>query len=816
MNNNLPSAAKVVVIGGGVAGCSVAYHLAKFGWKDTILLERDQITSGTTWHAAGLVGQLGASATITKFRKYSLDLYKELEKETELSTGLKQNGAVTVATTASRLEELKRQATTAQLFDVEANMLDTSEIKKLYPIVNTEDIIGGVHMPLDGQADPVGVTNVLAKAAKMQGARIFEKNPIKKILVQKNKIVGVETEQGKIDCEYIVLATGMWSRQIGAKADVSIPLYPDEHFYILTESISDIDRSLPVLRDYNHCLYIKEDAGKLLVGIFEPNAKPAFIKTKLVPDDFSFGELPEDFEHFEPYLLHAIKRIPSLEKAGIRKFFCGPESFTPDTNYLIGEVPEVKNFFICTGFNSIGLASAGGAGRATAEWMINGGISEDIFSLDISRFEKFHSETKFITERVTETLGDLYAMHWPYKQHKTSRNQKLLPYHNNLIKKHACFGVGGGFERPMWYAINNNKPEYQYSYGYQNWYESAKFETIHARKNVALFELTPFSKFEIKGFNSHAVLQYLCANNIKNTEGATTYTQMLNPNGGIEADLTVTCVDKNLFRVISGAAVRTHDKKHILNNLKFDVEFNDITEELACLGIFGPKSRELLTELVGNEFDNERFPFGTGKYLKIQGISIWFQRLSYVGELGWEIYIPMKNAKKIYDAITETGKNYELIHAGAHAMDIMRMEKMYLHWGHDISPEENPYEAGLGFAVRLNKEEDFIGKKALKNINQDQLTKKMIMLTLVDSIPGDPLLLHDEPIFYEEAIIGETTSGNYSFNYNKNMSLGYIKTKNNVSELNTKQFEIEVAKQKFKAKLEIQPLHDPKNIAIKN
>ena len=815
MNNNLPSATKVVVIGGGVAGCSVAYHLAKYGWKDVVLLERDQLTSGTTWHAAGLVGQLGASATITKFRKYSLDLYKQLEKETELSTGLKQNGAITVASTTSRLEELKRQATTAQLFDVEANILNPSEIKKLYPIINTNDIIGGVHMPSDGQADPVGVTNVLAKAAKIQGAKIFEKCPVKKILVQKNRIVGVETEEGKIDCEYIVLATGMWSRQIAAEINVSIPLYPDEHFYILTEPVKGIDRSLPVLRDYNHCLYIKEDAGKLLVGIFEPNAKPAFINTKLVPNDFSFSEFPENFEHFEPYLLHAIKRIPALELAGIRKFFCGPESFTPDTNYLLGETPEIKNFFVCCGFNSIGLASAGGAGRATAEWIMNGGISEDIFSLDISRFEKFHSEIKFITERVTETLGDLYAMHWPYKQHTTSRNQKLLPYHNNLKEASACFGVGGGFERPMWYALNDNKPEYQYSFGYQNWYESAKFETIHSRKHVGLFELSPFSKFEIKGPNAYGVLQYLCSNNIKNINGATTYTQMLNPKGGIEADLTVTCIDKNIFRVISGAAVRTHDKKHILSNLKFDVEFKDITEDFVCLGIFGPKSRELLTELVGDEFNTEQFPFGTGKYLNLLRTSVWIQRLSYVGELGWEIYIPVKNAKKIYDTIIETGKNHRLIHAGAHAMDIMRMEKKYLHWGHDISPEENPFEAGLGFAVSLKKDFDFIGKKALLELKNQKPEKQLIMLTLLESNPGKPLLLHDEPIYFDGKIIGETTSGNYSFNYNKNMSLGYIKTINNIFEIQDKLLEIEVAKHKYKANLETQPLHDPKNIAIK-
>ena len=815
MPKNIPSSAKVVVIGGGVAGCSVAYHLAKFGWSDVVLLERDQLTSGTTWHAAGLVGQLGASATITMLRNYSLNLYKQLEAETELSTGLKQNGSLTVATTESRFEELKRQATTARLFDVEVQSVSKEQITDLYPLINTNDIIGGVYIPKDGQADPVGVTNVLAKAAKQNGATIIEQCPVKKILVRNNKIAGVETNLGKIDCEYIVLASGMWSRQIASDVDVSVPLYPDEHFYVFTEPVEDFNKALPVLRDYDHCLYFKEDAGKLLIGIFEPNAKPAFMKTNRVPDDFSFGEFPEDFDHFEPYLNHAIKRIPSLEKVGIRKFFSGPESFTPDTNYLLGEAPEVKNFFVCCGFNSIGLASAGGAGKVTAEWMMNGGTNEDLFSLDITRFEKFHSETKFITERVTETLGNLYAMHWPFKQLLTSRNQKLLPYHDELKTKGACFGQNGGFERPMWYALSGSKPEYEYSYEYQNWYDSAKHETMHARKDVAFFELTPFSKFELEGEKAHSSLQYLCANNVSDVPGKTTYTQMLNQYGGIEADLTVTCIDKNVYRVISGSAVRTHDKHHILSHLDKSVSFIDITDDYACFGIFGPKSRKLLEELIGNEFESSSFPFGSGKFLELNGVSIWFQRLSYVGELGWELYVPMKNAKNIYNVINETGTSYQLVHAGAHAMDIMRMEKKYLHWGHDISPEENPFEAGLGFAVSLEKDFDFIGKKALLKIKKQQTDKKLILLTLEESEPGKPLLLHDEPIYLDGKIIGETTSGNYSFNYNKNMSIGYINTTDAVSELQDKNLEIEVAKKKYKAKIETQPLHDPKNISIK-
>jgi 4-methylaminobutanoate oxidase (formaldehyde-forming) len=815
MTKKIPQSAKVVIIGGGVAGCSVAYHLSKFGWNNIVLLERDQLTSGTTWHAAGLIGQLGSSATITKLRNYSLNLYKQLEIETGLSTGLKQNGSLTVATTESRLQELKRQVTTAQLFNVEANEVSKDQIKSLYPLINTEDIIGGVHIPKDGQADPVGVTNVLAKAAKQHGANIIEHCSVKKILIQNKQIVGVETNQGKIDCEYIVLASGMWSRQIAADANVSVPLYPDEHFYVLTEPVEKLDKNLPVLRDYNNCLYIKEDAGKLLVGVFEPNAKPAFMDTKRVPDDFSFAELPEDFDHFEPYLMNAINRIPILEKTGIRKFFNGPESFTPDTNYLLGETPEIKNFFVCCGFNSIGIVSAGGAGKVTAEWMMNGGISEDIFQLDISRFEKFHSKTKFITERVTETLGNLYAMHWPYKQLTTSRNQKILPYHEHLKNRRACFGEVAGFERPMWYALDGKKPEYEYSYGYQNWYESAKHETINARKNVAFFDLTTFAKFEIEGEEALSSLQYLCSNNIKDTPGTTTYTQMLNKNGGIEADLTVTCLSINEFRIITGSAVREHDKKHIRKFLSKNVNFKDITDDYSCFGIFGPKSRELLTKIVGNEFTNKQFPFGTGKTLNFNGVSIWFQRLSYVGELGWELYIPIKNAKSIYEIISKEGDSFDLVHAGAHAMDIMRMEKGYLHWGHDISPGENPYEAGLGFAVKINKEHDFIGKKSLIAL-KDKKKKQFAMFTLDQANPGYPLLLHDEPIYYEGKIVGETTSGNFSFNYNKNMAFGYIKSNINIKVAKDHFFEIEVEKIKYKAYLETISLHDPKNSLIKS
>jgi glycine/D-amino acid oxidase-like deaminating enzyme len=572
MEKKLPNSTKVVVIGGGVVGCSVAYHLAKFGWKDTILLERDQLTSGTTWHAAGLVSQLGPTAAVTKIRKYTLDLYKELEKKVDHSAGLRLNGALSIAENQGRWQELKRQATTAQLYNVDVQILDKEKINKDFPIINTKDVIGGIFMPGDGAADPVGVTNVLAKAAKLEGAQIFEKSPVEKILTKNGKIAGVRVNGQEIECEYIVLASGMWSRQIGEKAGVSIPLYPAEHFYIITEPIENLSKTLPTIRDFDNSTYIKEDAGKILVGIFEGKSIPAFDKTNKVPEDFSFGEFQENFEHFEPYLNAAVKRFPILETAGIRKFFSGPESFTPDTNSLLGEVPEIKNFFVCCGLNSIGIGSGGGVGKATAEWMMTGHINEDIFNYDIKRFQKFHSQLNFIKNRITETLGDLYGMHWPFKQHTTSRNIKMVPYHEKLKDAGACFGVSGGYERPMWFALNGNKAEYKYTYNFQNWYPSAEFETKNTRDNVGLFDLTPFSKFELKSDRAHLELQRICTANIKNEIGKCTYTHMLNKDGGIETDLTVVCIDKDHFRIISSAATRERDKFHIKKHLTDGIE----------------------------------------------------------------------------------------------------------------------------------------------------------------------------------------------------------------------------------------------------
>ena len=804
--SNYPKATKVVVIGGGVIGCSVAYHLAKFGWKDVILLERDQLTSGTTWHAAGLVSQLGPTAAVTKIRKYTLDLYKELEQKVDHSAGLRLNGALSIAQNKGRWEELKRQATTAQLYDVNVQILNKEKIKKDFPIINTKDVIGGILMPGDGAADPSGVTHMLAKAAKTEGVQIFEKSPVEKILIKNKRVEGIIVNEQKIECEYIVLASGMWSRQIGKQAGVSVPLYPAEHFYIITEPIKNLSKNLPVIRDFDNSTYIKEDAGKILVGIFEGKSIPAFNKTNKVPENFSFGEFPENFEHFEPYLEAAVKRFPILETTGIRKFFAGPESFTPDTNTLLGEVPEVKNFFLCCGLNSIGIGSGGGVGKVTAEWMINGHINEDIFNYDIKRFQKFHSEINFIKERITETLGDLYGMHWPFKQHRTSRNIKILPYHKDLKESGACFGVSGGYERPMWFSHNGIKPEYDYSYGYQNWYPAAKFETKNTTENIGLFDLTPFSKFELKTETAQQELQRICTANIKNEIGKCTYTHMLNEDGGIEADLSVVCIEKNYFRIIGSAATRERDKFHIRKHLSEGILLNDVTDDYCVLGLFGPKSRELMSNISKDEFSNEKFKFSTARNINIDGIEVWAQRLSYVGELGFELYVKVNDSKKLYDLIIQKGKNYNISNCGMHAMDIMRMESGFLHWGHDISPEENLYQAGLNFTISFKKNIDFIGRDALLKIKQEKLIKKFVMLSLKDSIPGKPLLLHDEPIYLNTKIIGRTTSGNYSFNYNKNLSFGYIDASLSSIDLQNKDLFIEIAKIKYPAVLETIPL----------
>jgi 4-methylaminobutanoate oxidase (formaldehyde-forming) len=513
-------------------------------------------------------------------------------------------------------------------------------------------------------------------------------------------------------------------------------------------------------------------------------------------------------------MLHqlASKRMPTIKDLTIEKYFSGPESFTPDSNFLLGETEEIKNFYVCCGFNSIGIGSSGGAGKAIAEWMIRGHTVQDLFSLDVKRFEKFNSSLKFIKKRTTETLGNLFKMHWPYKQLETSRNIKLLPYHKELKKLGACFGQMAGYERPMWFS-RNKKPIYKYSYGYQNWYQSAKRECLNTRKNLGFFDLTPFVKFDLSGKYAHEQLQYLCANNIKNISGRTTYTQMLNPSGGIEADVTVSCLKKNYFRVICPALARSHNKSHILKNLTNKIKLEDVTDKYSCIGLFGPNSRKFLSELFGNFFSKENFPFSRGKYINFANSKIWFQRLSFIGELGWEIYIPIRKTKVIFEKIYKLGKKFKLTYAGMHALDILRLEKKFLHWGHDITSENNPFESGLSFVVNFKKKENFIGREALERLKDKSLLNRLELFSLKNQFKqGKPLLLHDEPIFKNDKIVGYTTSSNYSFCYKKHICLAYIK--NEVKD-NDRLF-IEVEGRKYALNLEKQPIHDPSSILMRS
>ena len=809
--SSLPQETKVVVIGGGIAGCSTAYHLAKNGW-DTILIERDVLTSGTTWHAAGMITQLGTSPQITKLRKYSIEFYKDLKKITGEDSSFRETGTINIATNKDRHQEYLRQKTMSKLFNINIELINKKKFKDLYPIAKNSDVYSGLYIPEDGQADPQILTKTIANAAKKEGVKIFEKCKFEKIIKRGNQVRGVKTNLGEIKCEYIVLCAGMWSRQIGEAAGVSIPLYPNEHFYMITEDFKNLPKILPTFRDPETYLYIREYNKKLMIGIFEPNAKNAFSKTGKVPNNFSFGEFKVDKNYVN--ILHklAAKRIPEINKLKIEKYFSGPESFTPDTNYLLGETAEIKNLFVCCGFNSIGIGSAGGAGKATAEWMMRGHTTDDLLSLDVKRFEKFNSSLKFIKERVTESLGNLFKMHWPYKQLTTSRNIKLLPYHKNLINLGACFGQMAGYERPMWFS-KKKKPIYKYSYGKQNWYSSVKKECLSTRKNLGLFELTPFAKFDVSGKFVHRQLQYLCANNVKGSPGKTTYTQMLNPSGGIEADVTISCLKENYFRIICPALARVHNKSHILRNITQEINFKDVTDDYASLGIFGPNSRKFLTNLVGNYFSKEDFPFTTGKYLNFLNTKIWFQRLSFVGELGWELYIPIKNSKKIFNKIEFIGKKYNLCFSGMHTLDTLRLEKKFLHWGHDITSENNPIEAGLKFAVNLNKSCNFIGRQSIEKIILQPLTRKLELFSLKKfNEPGKPLLLHDEPLFYKNEIIGYSTSSNYSFNYKKNIFLAYVKIRPDmINKLN-----IEVAGKKFELNHEKDCLHDPKGKILRN
>ncbi len=812
--SELPKKARVVIIGGGVIGCSIAYHLTKIGWDDVVLLERKQLTSGTTWHAAGLVGQLRTSINMTKLAKYTGELYRGLEAETGQATGYRQCGSISMATNAERFEELKRSASMAKVFDLPVHVVTADEIKSLAPIVNVEDVVGGIHIPSDGYANAVDITQALAKGARTGGAQIFENTKVTRIRHNGDRVTGVDTEYGAIDADYVVICGGMWTRDLAASAGVAAPLHACEHYYVLFEGVEGIDPTLPVLRDYDYCGYYKYDAGKLLVGAFEPNARPWGMDG--ISEDFCFDEIAGSFEHFEPLLMDAMRRVPALENAGIQKFFCGPESFTPDVRYHLGESPELKGCFVAAGLNSIGLQSAGGVGKVMADWIRDGMPPADLWTVDIRRNMPFQINRKYLRERVTESLGLLYATHYPFKQYETARGVRRSAIHDRLVAAGACHGEAFGWERPNWYATPGTTPKYEYSYGRQNWFEANAAECKAVREAVGLFDQSSFAKFRLEGRDACTVLNRICANDVDVPVGKLVYTQWLNDKGGIEADLTVTRLSETAYLIVTGAETEIRDFNWLKRHIPDDAHAiaTNISSAMGVISIMGPKARDLLQSICPNDLSNEAFPFGTSQEIELGYAILRASRITYVGELGWELYIPTEFMTGVYDEIVAAGAAFGLKHCGYHALNALRMEKAYRHWGHDITDEDTPLEAGLGFAVRMDKPGGFIGREALLKQKEDGLKQRLVQFLLKSP---EPMLYHNEPIWKGDRIVGYIRSGMYAHGLGAACGLGYVTDPDGgvVGPIGADDFEIEIAGVRYPATASLKPLYDPSNARIK-
>ncbi|MBL8709223.1 MAG: GcvT family protein [Rhodospirillaceae bacterium] len=814
MSQTLPSQAEIVIVGGGAIGCSIAYHLAKLGHRDVILLERGTLTCGTSWHAAGLVMQLRATHTMTELCRYSADLYETLEAETGQATGFRRSGSLPVARTEARFTELKRLASLGRYFDVPVDILTPAEVARHYPLMDVGRIVGGLFIPGDGQTNPIDTTMALAKGARMNGARIFERTAVTGFETADGAIKKVRTVQGDISCDKAVLCGGLWSRDLAATIGVHVPLYASEHMYVTTAPIDGVQPNLPVIRDTDGYVYIKEDAGKLLVGAFEPVCKPLAVES--LPAQFEFGELPEDWDHFALPMSKAMELVPVLEKAQIRHFLNGPESFTPDNKFILGEAPEVRNFFVAAGFNSQGILSAAGVGRAMADWISSGEQQMDLSEVDIARFARFQVNRRYLRERTAESLGLLYAMHWPHRQVESARPARQTPLHERLKTRNACFGETAGWERANWYASAGTTPAYEYAYGRQNWFAAVGEEHMAVRERVGLFDLSSFAKFEVAGPDAERELQRLCGNNIAVPVGRIVYTQMFNTRGGIQADVTVSRLAEDRFWVVTAAANQVRDLTWIRRNIARDARLTvtDVTSGYGVLSLMGPRSRDLLARLSPNDFSNEAFPFGTLQQVEIGFALAQAFRVTYVGELGWELYLPSEFVGPVFDLIEAEGRDLGLRLAGYHALDSLRSEKGYRHWGHDISPADSPWESGLGFAVALKAKGDFIGRAALEALKAKPLTRRLVHFRMQE--PG-PILFHDEPIYRDGRIVGRLTSGSYGYAIGSAVGMGYVECADGVTPdfVTGGSYEIEIAAERHPAIASLQPFYDPKSARIK-
>ncbi len=811
----LPNKARVVIIGGGVIGCSVAYHLTKLGWEDVVLLERKQLTSGTTWHAAGLIAQLRATANMTKLAKYSQELYGGLEEETGVATGFKRVGSITVALTEERREEIYRQAAMARAFGVEVEEISNERVQEMYPHLNLEGVVGAVYLPLDGQGDPANIALALAKGARQRGGLIKERVKVTGMAKDGSRVTGVDwTDEdgnsGHIEADMVVNCGGMWGHEVGRMAGVNVPLQACEHFYIVTEAIEGLTQ-LPVLRVPDEQAYYKEDAGKFLLGAFEPESKPWAVDG--IPDDFEFDQLQEDFDHFEPILEKAIERMPLLAEAGIHTFFNGPESFTPDDAYHLGLAPELDNFWVAAGFNSIGIQSAGGAGMALAAWMDTGEKPFDLGDVDISRMQPFQGNKRYLEARSKETLGLLYADHFPFRQKATARGVRRTPFHQHLLDQGAVMGEIAGWERANWFANEGQKPECEYSWKRQNFFDNVAAEHNAVRNNVGMYDMTSFGKLRVEGRDAMAFMNYIGGGDYDVPVGKIVYTQFLNSKAGIEADVTVTRIEENCYLVVTPAATRLADQTWMRRNQgDFNVVITDITAGEGVLAVMGPNARKLLQAVSPNDFSNAVNPFGTAQKIELGMGLARVHRVTYVGELGWEIYMPSDMAGHMFETLHEAGQDMGLKLCGMHMMDTCRMEKGFRHFGHDITSEDHVLEAGLGFAVKADKP-NFIGRDAVLAKRETGLEQRLVQFKLTDA---EPLLYHNEPILRNGENVGYLSSGGYGHHVGAAIGMGYVPCKGeSVAELLASSFEIDVMGTRVKAEAQLKPFYDPKSERVK-
>jgi glycine cleavage system T protein len=806
---SLPSHARVVVIGGGIVGCSVAYHLAKRGCTDVLLLERRRLTCGTTWHAAGLLGQLRATHNLTRLAQYTTELYAGLERETGQATGFRQCGSLALAASEARLEELERGAAMARGFGLEAQILSPGAAQERWPLLSTEGLLGAVFLPKDGQTNPVDTTSALARGARAAGVRILENLAVTGIRTAHGRVTGVVTADGAVSADAVVNCAGLWAREVGGWVDVTVPLHAAEHFYIVTQPIAGLSSGLPVLRDADACSYFKEDTGKLLVGWFEPRAKPW--GERGIPEDFAFEQLPADLGHIEPLFAAAMRRVPVLESAGVQVFFNGPESFTPDDRYLLGETPELRGLYVAAGFNSIGIQSAGGAGKVLADWILDGHPPFDLWDVDIRRCMPFQRNKRYLRDRTAEALGLLYAMHWPFRQPESARGVRRSALHDRLAAAGACFGEVAGFERANWFAAPGTPPRYEYSYGRQNWFAQSAAEHQAVRERVGLFDQSSFAKFVLKGRDAARVLGRLSANEVDVPIGRIVYTQWLNERGGIEADVTVTREAEDSYLIVTSCASQTRDFAWLCRGIPEDARAVavDVSSAYAVLGLMGPRSRELIATLADSDLSSATFPFATSRLIDLGYARVRASRITYVGELGYELYIPTEFAQAVYDRIIEAGQPFGLRLAGYHALNSLRLEKGYRHWGDDIGDEDTPLEAGLGFAVAWHKPSSFIGREALCRQREEGPRRRLVALALEGT---DRLLYHNEPIWRDGKRVGRITSGMFGHTVGAALGLGYLERRGapvNDEWVSAGRYEVEVATERIAARVALRAFYDP-------